>query len=359
MVRVNSVNPSLSAGAPGEPGMVSLLQQLLADLPLTIEVLESTPGRPTLIATLPGAGGGRSLMLNAHTDTVGVEGMTDPFSGRFDNARLYGRGSYDMKGGLAAAVAAMAALAAKPRLRGDIILAAVADEEYASLGAEELLRHTRADAAIVTEPTALDLCVAHKGFLWVEIAVEGRAAHGSRPDLGIDANLAMGPVLNNLATLAAELRQRPPHPLLGAASLHAATIHGGTAWSTYSAQCVLRVERRLLPGETADQAFAEIAVAAHPHRSEMIFHRDPFEANPDTPFAQTVIESVTRARGVAPAICGQMPWFDAALLAKAGMETLILGHGGAGAHETEEWADLESLDILTASLIEVACAWCA
>jgi acetylornithine deacetylase len=359
MVRINSVNPSLTPGAPGEREMVRLLLHRLRDLPVAIRVLDGTPERPTLVATRHGAGGGRSLLLNAHCDTVGVAAMDDPFSGRIENGRLYGRGSFDMKGGLAAAVEAFAAVAGGVPLRGDLVLAAVADEEFSSLGTEELLRHVRTDAAIVTEPTALDLCVAHKGFAWVEVIVQGRAAHGSRTDLGIDANLEMGRVLTRLAELAASFETRPAHPLLGRPSLHAATLRGGTAWSTYSAECILQIERRLVPGETVQSALREITAAAAPHETRLVFHRDPFETSADSPFAKTVIAAVTAERGSAPAITGQSPWFDAALLAAAGIETLILGHAGAGAHEIEEWADLPSLDTLTRSLIQVANRWCA
>jgi acetylornithine deacetylase len=359
MVRVNSVNPGLTAGAPGEPEMVALLRRYLAGLDVEVMVLEGTPGRPTLVATRRGTGGGRSLMLNAHTDTVGVEGMAEPFSGRVEGGRLYGRGSYDMKGGLTAALAAFAEVARGPALRGDLVLAAVADEEFASLGTEELLRHVRTDAAIVTEPTAMDICVAHKGFLWVEIRVAGRAAHGSRPDLGIDANLEMGRVLCRLGELGMALRERAPHPLLGHGSLHAATLRGGTAWSTYSGECVLQVERRLLPGEDAAVAFGEIASAAASHEVSRVFHREPFEAEAGTAFMELVRTEVAAVRGREPALCGQMPWFDAALLAGAGIETLILGHGGAGAHELEEWAELSSLGELTCALVGIARAFCA
>lgn len=359
MVRVNSVNPGLTAGAPGEPEMVALLRRYLDGLAVDVEILEGTQGRPTLVATRRGTGGGRSLMFNAHTDTVGVEGMGEPFSGRVTGGRLFGRGSYDMKGGLAAAAAAFREIAQGPALRGDLVLAAVADEEFASLGTEELLRHVRTHAAIVTEPTAMDLCVAHKGFLWVEIRVSGRAAHGSRPDLGIDANLEMGKVLCRLGELGETLRARQPHPLLGYGSLHAATVHGGTAWSTYSAECVLQVERRLLPGETADGAYAEIARAAAPHAAKVIFHREPFETAPGTAFVDLVRREVAAVHGLQPGICGQTPWFDAALLAGAGIETVILGHGGAGAHEAEEWADLASLGELERALVAIARRFCA
>lgn len=359
MVRTDSVNPSLASDGPGEAGMVALLQEILGGLPVEVTVLEATAGRPTLVATLRGTGGGRSLMFNAHTDTVGVEGMAEPFSGEIREGRLYGRGSYDMKGGLAAAVTALADLAAGPRLAGDVVLAAVADEEFGSLGTEELLRHVRTDGAVVTEPTALDLCVAHKGFAWFEVRVAGRAAHGSRPDLGVDANLEMGRVLGRLAALEEALKARPGHALLGAPSLHAATIHGGTAWSTYSAECVLRVERRLLPGETAEEALREMEEVARPHAVQLVFARPPFETSAEGELARLAYAELEKVRGSAPAITGQTPWFDAALLAEAGIETVILGHGGAGAHAAEEWADLESVTALARALQAIAVRWCA
>lgn len=358
LVQTNSVNPRLTAGAPGEPDAVRLIEERLRGLPLEIVRLEATPGRPTLLARKRGTGGGKSLLLNAHTDTVGVEGMAEPFSGRVEGDRIYGRGSYDMKGGLAAAVEALVGVCGGEPLRGDVVLAAVADEEYGSLGTEELLRHVRTDAAIVTEPTGLDLCTAHKGFAWVEVRVAGRAAHGSRPDLGVDANLEMGRVLGRIAALVDELNRRTAHPLLGKPSLHAATLRGGTAWSTYSADCVLQVERRLLPGETGDMALAEVARAASPHEARLVFWRQPFETSPESEFARVVRAAVEAERGTAPAIQGQTPWFDSALLAAAGIETVILGAGGGGAHEAVEWAEMGTLDTLTRSLIQVANRWC-
>ena len=268
LVQTNSVNPSLSPGAPGEPALAAIVEREFSHPRFEVHRLEATPGRPSIVVKLPGTGGGRSLMLNAHMDTVGVDKMPAPFSGHIEGNRLYGRGAYDMKGSLAAAIVALQSL---PPLPGDVYLAAVADEEFASLGTEEVLRHFRPDAAIVTEPTGLDLCLAHKGFAWFEITVPGRAAHGSRVDLGIDANLAALPLLQHLAQLDHELRARPPHPLLGPPSLHLATIHGGTAWSTYAASCTLQIERRLLPGETAAQALAELAPPA-----PLVFPRPPY-----------------------------------------------------------------------------------
>ena len=345
LVLTNSVNPSLTAGAPGEGPIAAILEREFADSRFVVHRLEQTPGRPSLVIRRPGTGGGRSLMFNAHMDTVGVETMEEPFSGRVANGRLYGRGAFDMKGSLAAAVAAMKAL---PPLAGDVYLAAVADEEFLSLGTEEVLRHYRPDAAIVTEPTGLDLCVAHKGFAWFELTVEGRAAHGSRFDLGVDANLAALPHLQHLAALSAELLARPPHPLLGPPSLHLATLRGGTGWSTYAASCTLQVERRLLPGETAEQALGEL-----PPGTRLVFHRPPYETKPNSPLVTLAKRALPQAR-----ITGQTPWFDSALYAAAGIETLVLGPAGEGAHADVEWVDLASVEAAAAAYRQIATEFC-
>ena len=194
-----------------------------------MEIFEPAPGRTSVLGRLAGTGGGRSLMLNAHCDTVDVQGMAEPFSGATRDGKLYGRGAYDMKGSLAACMAAAKALVdGGTRLRGDVLVAAVADEEYGSLGTSDMLTHVKVDGAIVTEPTALEVCLAHKGYLWIQVEVAGRAAHGSKFELGIDANMKMGQFLGKLSELERDLRSRPPHPLVGPPSLHAAMLSGGT-----------------------------------------------------------------------------------------------------------------------------------
>ncbi|MCA2971997.1 MAG: M20/M25/M40 family metallo-hydrolase [Acidobacteriaceae bacterium] len=345
LVRTNSVNPSLEAGGPGEGAVAAIVEREFRGARFEVRRLEATPGRPSVVVRLPGTGGGRSLMFNAHMDTVGVEGMAEPFAGRVKGGRLYGRGAYDMKGSLAAAIAAMQRM---PRLRGDVYLAAVADEEFLSLGTEEVLRHYRPDAAVVTEPTGLDLCVAHKGFAWFEWRVEGRAAHGSRPDLGVDANLAALPVLEQLAALRAELAGRAAHPLLGPPSLHVARVEGGTGWSTYAAGCTIRVERRLVPGETAEQAAAEMPAGAR-----MVFARPFYETKPTGRLVELAQRALPGAR-----LVGQTPWFDSALYAAAGIETLVLGPAGGGAHAAEEWVELESVEAAAEAYVQIAREFC-
>src|SRR3954470_22839355 len=225
LVELDSVNPSLVEGGRGEVEVARYVVDWARHVGLGVDVLEATRGRPSVVVRAPGWGGGRTLLLCAHTDTVGVAGMVDPHTPRVDADRLYGRGAYDMKSGLAAALLAIKELA-RAGLAGDVVVAAVADEEHASLGVQEVLAAVRADAAIVTEPTELELIVAHKGFVWAEVELAGRAAHGSRPEQGVDAIVGAGPVLTGLGELDAALGART-HPLLGRGSVHASLIEGG------------------------------------------------------------------------------------------------------------------------------------
>jgi len=367
-VRINSINPVLVPGAPGEEEIAGYVAAWLGDAGLDILLDEPEAGRPSVAARLPGTGGGRSLMLNAHMDTVGIEGMSEPWSGAVREGRLYGRGAYDMKGSLAACMAAAKVLAREqPRLRGDLVVAAVADEEYGSIGTAGLLRRVRTDAAIVTEPTSLQICRAHKGYLWIEVEVEGRAAHGSRFDLGIDANLRMGRFLVALEGLERELRARPPHPLVGPPSLHAAQLDGGTGLSTYAASSRVRIERRTIPGETEAEAVAEIdALLDSLRRADpslrisrrTFFSRDSFEIGPDAGIVQALDAAARRVLPVPPVHMGDTPWMDSALTQAAGIETVVFGPHGTGAHAAEEWVDLESVAATASVLVETARAWC-
>lgn len=368
LVRINSINPTLVPGAPGEAEIAGYVAGWLGDAGLAILVDEPEPGRPSVAARLAGSGGGRSLMLNAHMDTVGVEGMPEPFSGAVRDGKLYGRGAYDMKGSLAACMAAAKALAcSEAPLRGDVVVAAVADEEYGSIGTAGLLRTLRTDAAIVTEPTSLCICRAHKGYLWIEVEVEGRAAHGSRFDLGIDANLRMGRFLTALEGFERELRARPPHPLVGPPSLHAALLEGGSGLSTYAARSVVRIERRTVPGETEASAVGEIdALLAGLRREDptltislrKFFSRDSFEIGPDAGIVQTLDAAARTVLAEPPVHVGDTPWMDSALTAGAGIETVVFGPHGTGAHAAEEWVDVESVVQSANVLVATARAWC-
>jgi acetylornithine deacetylase len=369
LVQINSVNPTLVPGAPGEHEIATYVAGWLESAGLDTEILASQPGRTSVLGRLAGAGGGRSLMLNAHVDTVDVTGMGEPFSGAIREGKLHGRGSFDMKGSLAACMSAAKAIRdSGVQLRGDLYVAAVADEEYGSLGTSDVIRRVRTDAAIVTEPTALETCLAHKGYLWLRVDVAGRAAHGSKFELGIDANMKMGKFLNALAQLERELRARTPHPLVGPPSLHAALLQGGAGLSTYAPSCTVQIERRTIPGETEAQAVAEIQAlidclaATDPDfraTVQAFFVRDPFEVSADAAIVQAVDRAATRVRGRAPAHIGDTPWMDAALLQAAGVETVVMGPAGAGAHSDVEWVEVESVVQLAQILAEAAADYCS
>lgn len=366
LVAIDSVNPDLVPGGAGEGEIAHFVANWLEDAGLEVTVRDVVAGRPNVIAVARGTGGGRSLLLNAHMDTVGGEGMERPYEPVLAGKRLYGRGAYDMKGGLATIMATGAA-ASRSRLRGDVIVAAVIDEEYASLGTGALVSDVRADAAIVTEPTGLDVCVAHKGFAWFAVETEGVAAHGSLPDLGVDAIVKMGRVLVEVEALEARLRAAPRHRLLGTGSLHASLIAGGQELSSYPRLCHLQIERRTIPGETLTVLEAEMAallariVSADPGcqvSATTLLARNPFEIAFDAPIVQTVTRHARAILGRSPAEIGSAGWMDSALLSEAGIPTVIFGPGGAGAHAAVEWSDLEQVEQALAILTMVARDFC-
>lgn len=369
LVRINSINPSLTPGGKGEAEIGAYVAGVLQSLGLEVHTYEIEPGRVNVVGTLKGTGNGRSLLLNAHMDTVGVAGMTSaPFGAEIVEGRLFGRGAQDMKGSLAAMIGAARVLVdAGVELGGDLLVAAVADEEYASIGTEDLIKRVTAEAAIVTEPTDLTIGRAHRGFIWYDVETLGRAAHGSRYQEGIDANMRMGRFLAALEELEVELRHRSPHPLVGPPSLHAARLQGGAEISIYAAHCLLQIERRTIPGETEPQATAELQAIIDRLASQdatfkasvgPTFQREPFEISAEAPIVQALERSVALRTGHLPAHTGQSFWTDAALLAGAGMETVLLGPRGHGLHSEEEWVDIGSVLDLAYILADTALDYC-
>ena len=368
LVRINSINPSLVEGGPGEAEIAAYVAHALSGLGLRVEVHDVAARRPNVVGVLTGQGGGRSLMLNAHLDTVGIDNMPAPFSAEIIDGKLYGRGAYDMKGSLAAMIAAAKALVdAGVTLSGDFLLAAVADEEHASLGTQAVVTRYRPDAAIVTEPTELQIALAHKGFIWYEVEVTGKAAHGSRPQLGIDANLKMGRFLGELDRLERELRSRLGHPLIGPPTLHAALIKGGTSMSVIADRCVLGIERRTLPGETEAQAAAELqALIDRVAEADRDFHatlkctlqREPFAVDADVAIVRALDRAYTQTLKKQPDHAGLSFWTDAALHAAAGTATVVFGPHGDGAHAVEEWVDLQTVADAALIYAQTALAYC-
>lgn len=366
LVEVDSRNPSLVPGAPGEGEVARTLAATLNAWGFRTTLVEAAPGRPNVVARI-GRPGGKVLLFNGHIDVVGVDGMLHPpFKAEEREGRIYGRGSCDMKGGVAAMCAA-AVRAASEGLDGEIVISAVADEEYESLGTRALVASgLRADAAIVTEPTRLAINPAHRGFVWVELDFRGRAAHGSRYDLGVDAIRHAGLVIASLDQLQRETLDHRTHALLGHASLHLSTIEGGSGWSTYPDRCTLRIERRTMPGETTEQVLQEFAaacerVAALDDKLDVqlrhVLTQGPSDVASDAPIVRA-LEAAMRAEGETVLHEGMSAWTDAALLNDAGIPAICYGPGDIMlAHADEEWIPMDEVERATRVLSRLAQDW--
>jgi acetylornithine deacetylase len=379
LVRIDSRNPDLVAGAPGERACAEALAGTLAAWGFRVDLHDAAPGRPNVVARVGRAEPGAPvLLLNGHLDVVGTDGMAHaPFAAEERDGRLYGRGACDMKAGVAAMCAAAARAHAAGALRGEVVIAAVADEEYESAGTRALVdwmtgERVRPNACVITEPTRLAVMPAHRGFAWYTVTLRGRAAHGSRYDLGVDAIRHAGLVLAELDALDAdELPRRAPHPLLGRGSLHASLVHGGVGLTTYPETCVLRLERRTIPGESAEGVQAELEAACERAAARPRARGEPFHATVALDFAQPPSDVAVDApvvRALASALEGAdelvrvegMPaWTDAALLNAAGIPTVCFGPGDIGlAHAATEWVPLDEIERASGVLERLVRGWC-
>jgi acetylornithine deacetylase len=364
LIAVDSINPSLVPGAAGEAAVARTIAEAMRGMGLKVETQDVAPGRPNVVGTLEGRVAGRSLMFCGHIDTVGVSGMKAPFDPAERDGKIFGRGSQDMKSGVAAMIDVARVIAESGGLAaGKLVVACVVDEEHASIGADALVTRWRADAAVVTEPTDLQVAIAHKGFEWVEIETEGRAAHGSRPREGRDAIRLMARVLAGLDQLDKRLQSKPPHALLGTASLHASMIEGGRELSSYPDRCHLQMERRTIPGEAPGISASEVDELLKRLRAEdgdfkaaskEMFARSPYEiaANHELP------KAMLRAAGRSASAIGMSFWTDAAILGDAGIPSILYGPIGAGLHSVEEWVDAKSVVTCRDALVSLARDWC-
>lgn len=353
LVKIDSVNPTLVPGAAGETEIASYIKDWMESIGLETELVEVEPGRPNVIGILRGSGGGKSLMLNGHTDTVGVDYMTiDPFDPVVKEGKLYGRGSIDMKGGFASSMAAVKAIVdSGEQLRGDIVLAGVCDEEFASIGTEHLMKDTRVDAAIIGEPTDFNIQVAHKGFAWLEVTTHGFAAHGSAYKIGVDAIAKMGHILIGIEGIQGKL-EKTEHPLVGPGSVHASIISGGAELSTYPDKCKLEAERRLIPGETRQDMEDEMTALIEALKEsdpkfdadyQITFFREPMEISPEEEICQLLKHGTREVLGKSPEWVGGSGWMDTQIIQSKGIPAVAFGPSGYGLHAAEEWVDLESV----------------
>jgi acetylornithine deacetylase len=372
LVQIESVNPSLVAGGAGEAEIASFLVDTLTEAGIETRLQEVEPHRPNVIGRLTGSGGGKTLIFNAHLDTGSVEGMEDPFAASISDGKLYGRGAWDTKGGLAAGLSALLALRqANTPLLGDLLIVGAMDEEYASLGTQALLEDVHAEGCVILEPSNLELWVAHGGFAWIEVETQGVAAHGSLPDEGVDAIAKMGQFLTGLEKLRQRLgREKTFHPHLGGAeihpSLHASVIEGGREWSSYPDRCQLRLERRMIPGETQRDVEHEIeelvsALAADDAQFEARWRlsviRQPWQAQ-EGPLITALNAAATQELGRAPGRTTGLMWTDAAPMQQAGIPTVIIGPAGEGKHALVEYVDIDSVVCCARILLRTALDFC-
>jgi len=353
LVRTPSVNPSLEADGTGEAEIAALTAGWLREWGFELEVEEPVSGRPNVLARSRGGAPGPTLLLNGHLDTVGIQGMTvDPFGAELMEDRIHGRGSCDMKAGIGALLSA----ARQARLSGhsgDLVVALTSDEEHASLGMQDLVASgVRADAAIVCEPTSLAVMPANKGFIWVDLAFAGHAAHGSRPSEGRDAIMHAARYMAALTDLEADLLNRSPHPLLDHGTFHAGTISGGSAPSVYPAECLVTLERRTLPGESDAEVMEEFRAIARAVETEvpglsMEIRQGLTRPATEIPDSHPLVAGLQEARlreGLTGGTRGMTAWVDAALLNEVGVPAVCFGPGSIGkAHSADEWVPVDEV----------------
>lgn len=353
LIRIDSRNPASEDGAPGEWELAVHVENLLEQLGWPATLHDLGDRRANVVARRKGTGRGPALMLNVHLDTVGVAGMEDPFSGRRRDGRIWGRGAQDTKGGMAAVLGAAKALSDDSvDLKGDVVLAFVADEEHQSRGTTALLEHVRTDAAIVLEPSDLDVCTAHRGFGVFRLRTQGRKAHGGQSSLGIDANLHMGRVLVELDRLRTRWGAHHRHPVLGAATLHVPRISGGRQLFVYADECTVDLECRTVPGLSHTEVLEELEALVTTLEDrltdfrgsvESSLWRAPYEIDPARPIVQTVLTAARAVRHEPVRTIGHPWWEDSGLLGDAGIDAVVLGPKGHGLHTDEEWVDAESV----------------
>jgi acetylornithine deacetylase len=349
LVAADSTNPGLEPGGAGEGAVAAIIAARMRAAGLQVDMWDVAPGRPNVVGVLRGTGGGRSLMFCGHTDVVGA--APEGFVPAVRDGRMYGRGTCDMKAGIAAALVAVERLAAAPPA-GDVIVACVIDEEWVSLGAEALIGRHGADAAVLPEQTDLDIVFAHGGFAWYDVSSIGLEAAGGRPELGRDAIALTGPILDGIAALERDLAGRETAEW-GRPSVHASTVRGGQTYPSYPLECVIGVERCLMPGETVAESEAEMdrliaAARAADGRFEggwrTVVAREPVLLDRDEPVVRETVAAAAAVLGHAPVLRSDYGWMDSGILVDAGIPCVVLGPTGDGLHTAEEWVDLASVD---------------
>jgi acetylornithine deacetylase ArgE len=368
LVAIPSVNPmgrDLQGPEFLETRVTAYLEAFFQSLGLPASRQIVAPGRDNIVARFDSPGAKRTLLLEVHQDTVPVDGMTiDPFGAAIENGRLYGRGACDIKGGMAAMLAALARLAReRPPGAMNVLLACTVDEECTFLGVQELVkRRAQADFAVVAEPTGLNVVHAHKGVARLVLTTKGRACHSSEPELGVNAIYRMARLLAGVERFADKLRASRTDPLLGPPTLSVGRIQGGVSVNTVPDACRIEIDRRVIPGEDA-AATADELISFLRNEPGIDFEFEcprPWMSMPplDPRGAEEIIQrlgrsidSVKKSHKVMPVAYGT----DASTLARAGIPAVVFGPGDiAQAHTKDEWVELAEVEKASEVLFRLA-----
>jgi acetylornithine deacetylase ArgE len=367
LVALPSVNPmgrDLPAALIHEHRVTAYLEGFFRDLGVPYERQTVAPGRDNIVARCELSGARRTLLFEAHQDTVPVDGMTiDPFGARIEGNRLYGRGACDIKGGMAAMLTALARLAReKPRGAANLVMACTVDEEHTFLGVQELVkRGVKADFAVVAEPTQLNIVHAHKGVARWKLWTMGRSCHSSSPEQGVNAIYRMGRVLTAIAEFAEQLRASRSDPLLGPPTISVGRIEGGVSVNTVPDRCQIEIDRRIIPGEKPTATPGQLAeflqqaqLGFAVEMSELWINAPALDPRGSEDLVQLLGQAINQVRGshrVHPVPYGT----DASSIAEAGIPAVVFGPGDiAQAHTRDEWLDLQQLEEASEILYRLA-----
>lgn len=371
LVAIPSINPmGRSADGPDflEAGMTAYLSRYFDDLGVLCQRQTIAPGRENLLARYDAPGSKRTVLFDAHQDTVPIDGMTiDPFRPAIQGERLYGRGSCDVKAGMAAMLRAFSRLVReRPVGSASVVMACTVDEEYTHTGSSRLAAESvGADMAIVAEPTRLDVVITHKGAVRWKVRTQGTACHSSMPHLGDNAIYRMAGVVNALAEHARELSRSTPDPMLGPPSLSVGRIEGGQSVNIVPDWCAIEIDRRVIPGETPADCITRVEAYLRDRLCEFdaIAFDPPWVNMPalsskdSSTWIEPVLQAVAKAIGRAPSAIGVPYGTDAGPLSGAGLPCLVFGPGDiAQAHTKDEWVDLNQVRAAVDAYYEIALA---
>ena len=351
LVRINSVNPAYEGGQ-SEAGVVSYLEGYFERHSIETWQQEVFPGRPNLIAKLPGRNASRRLIFEAHTDTVGVGGMTiPPFDPVLSEGRIFGRGACDTKAGLAAMASAAVSLKREGILPGcEVWVVAAADEEFSFRGVLRLLEGLKATAAVIAEPTQMRVALASKGVLRWRIQCRGKAAHSSKPHTGINAITNMARVILALEKDTERLQSKA-HPLLGPVTLNVGVIQGGQQVNVVPDLCAIELDRRLLPGEAISDVLRHYRglfdASLDIHFEAPMLEDEAMETSCDADIVQCALR-ISKEMGLNPEPIGVPFGTDASKLSRAGVPSIIFGPGNIDqAHGSIEYIECAQVDRAT------------